>query len=51
MRAVRYLVGAVAVCLLGAVDPASAQQVTYVGQTDASVEVSYSNVPANTELS
>ena len=50
MRTVRYLIGAVAVCRLAAVEPASAQQVTYVSQTDASVEVSYSNLPANTEL-
>jgi hypothetical protein len=37
--------------LLAAVEPASAQQqLNYVGQTDVSVSVSYSNLPASTQL-
>ena len=40
-----------AVFLLAAVEPASAQQLlNYAGQSDASVDVSYSNLPAGTQL-
>ena len=38
------------VYLFAAVEPASTQQLNYVGQTDVSVDVAYSNLPAGTEL-
>jgi hypothetical protein len=48
---VRCLIGAVAVCLLATVEPVSAQrQLNYDGQSDVSVNVSYSNLPASTQL-
>ena len=51
VRTVRCLIGAVAVSSLAAVEPASAQQqLNYVGQNDVSVDVFYSNLPADTEL-
>ena len=51
VRTIQCLLGAVAVCLLAAVEPVSAQQqLNYVGQTDVSVSVSYSNLPAGTQL-
>ena len=51
VRTIQCLLGAVAVCLLAAVEPASAQQqLNYVGQTDVSVSVSYSNLPGSTQL-
>ena len=51
VRTIQCLIGAVAICLLAAVEPVSAQQqLNYVGQTDVSVNISYSNLPASTQL-